>query len=32
MNRISGNQITLDKHVIPIGKTYKQNVLKALNL
>ena len=32
MNRISGNQITLDMHVIPIGQTYKQTVLKALNL
>lgn len=32
MNRISGNQITIDMHVIPIGQTYKQTVLKALNL
>jgi DNA-binding LytR/AlgR family response regulator len=32
MNHISGNQITLDRHLIPIGQTYKQTVLKALNL
>jgi len=32
MNHLSGNQITVDSHVIPIGQTYKQSVLKALNL
>ncbi|WP_339614578.1 LytTR family DNA-binding domain-containing protein [uncultured Winogradskyella sp.] len=32
MNHLSGNQITVDAHVIPIGQTYKQSVLKALNL
>jgi len=32
MNHLSGNQITVDAHVIPIGQTYKQTVLKALNL
>ncbi|MFK7832715.1 MAG: LytR/AlgR family response regulator transcription factor [Winogradskyella sp.] len=32
MNRLSGNQVTIDTHVIPIGQTYKQTVLKALNL
>ncbi len=32
MNHLSGNQITLDTHTIPIGQTYKQTVLKALNL
>lgn len=32
MNHLSGNQITVDTHTIPIGKTYKQTVLKALNL
>ncbi|EDP70167.1 two-component system response regulator protein [Flavobacteriales bacterium ALC-1] len=32
MNHLSGNQITVDNHVIPIGQTYKQTVLKALNL
>ncbi len=32
MNHLSGNQITIDTHVIPIGQTYKQSVLKALNL
>jgi DNA-binding LytR/AlgR family response regulator len=32
MNRISGNQITIGTHVIPVGQTYKQTVLKALNL
>tara|TARA_R110002074_G_scaffold173009_3_gene335682 strand:- start:214 stop:906 length:693 start_codon:yes stop_codon:yes gene_type:complete len=32
MNHLSGNQITLDIHTIPIGQTFKQNVLKALNL
>lgn len=32
MNHLSGNQITLDTHAIPIGQTYKQSVLKALNL
>lgn len=32
MNHLSGNQITVDTRVIPIGQTYKQSVLKALNL
>jgi DNA-binding LytR/AlgR family response regulator len=32
MNHLSGNQIMVDEHVIPVGLTYKQNVLKALNL
>ena len=32
MNHLSGNQITVDTHVIPVGQTYKQTVLKALNL
>ena len=32
MNHLAGNQITVDKHLIPIGQTYKQTVLKALNL
>lgn len=32
MNHLAGNQITIDSHTIPIGQTYKQTVLKALNL
>jgi DNA-binding LytR/AlgR family response regulator len=28
---LSGNQILIDTHNIPIGQTYKENVLKALN-
>ncbi|WP_422104128.1 LytR/AlgR family response regulator transcription factor [Winogradskyella sp.] len=32
LNHLSGNQITIDDHKIPIGQTYKQSVLKALNL
>ena len=32
MNRLSGNQITIDTHTIPIGQTYKDSVLKVLNL
>ncbi|WP_439152066.1 LytR/AlgR family response regulator transcription factor [Winogradskyella sp.] len=32
MNQLSGNQITVDCHTIPIGQTYKKTVLKALNL
>lgn len=32
MNHLSGNQVTIDSHTIPIGQTYKQSVLKALNL
>ena len=32
MSHLSGNQITIDTHTIPIGKTYKQTVLNALNL
>lgn len=31
LNHLSGNQIMLDSHVIPIGQTYKSSVLKALN-
>jgi len=32
MNHLSGNKITVDTHTIPIGQTYKQTILKALNL
>ena len=32
MNHLSGNQIKVDTHIVPIGQTYKQTVLKALNL
>jgi DNA-binding LytR/AlgR family response regulator len=32
MNYLSGNQISVDEHIIPIGQTYKKAVLKALNL
>lgn len=32
MNHLSGNQITIENQTIPIGQTYKQSVLKALNL
>ena len=32
MNCLSGNQITIDTHTIPIGQTYKDSVLKVLNL
>lgn len=32
LNHLSGNQITVDSHVVPVGQTYKQTVLKALNL
>ena len=32
MNRLSGNQITIDTHTIPIGQTYRDSVLKVLNL
>ena len=32
LNHLSGNQIKIDDHSIPIGQTYKQSVLKALNL
>ena len=32
LNHLSGNQILLDNHTIPIGQTYKASVLKALNL
>lgn len=32
MNHLSGNQITVDSHTIPIGQIYKKSVLKALNL
>ena len=31
LNHLSGNQIILDSHKIPIGQTYKARVLKALN-
>jgi len=31
LNHLSGNQILLDSHTIPIGQTYKASVLKALN-
>lgn len=31
LKHLSGNQITLDSHTIPIGQTYKASVLKALN-
>jgi len=31
LNHLSGNQIRLDNHTIPIGQTYKASVLKALN-
>ena len=29
---INGNQITVDNYTIPIGQTYRQSVLNALNL
>ena len=32
MNHLSGNQITIENQTIPIGQTYKQSVLKTLNL
>ncbi|WP_299361682.1 LytTR family DNA-binding domain-containing protein [Winogradskyella sp.] len=32
LNYLAGNQISIDNHKIPIGQTYKQTVLKALNL
>jgi DNA-binding LytR/AlgR family response regulator len=32
IKQLSGNQITLDTHQIPIGQTYKECVLKILNL
>lgn len=32
LHHLSGNQITVDSHKIPIGQTYKSQVLKALNL
>ena len=32
LNHLTGNQISIDNHKIPIGQTYKQAVLKALNL
>ncbi|RZN79418.1 MAG: response regulator transcription factor [Winogradskyella sp.] len=32
MNHLSGNQITVDSHNVPIGQTYKVQVLKALNI
>ncbi|MCA0131787.1 LytR/AlgR family response regulator transcription factor [Winogradskyella alexanderae] len=32
MTHLSGNQITIESHIIPVGQTYKQTVLNALNL
>lgn len=32
MRALSGNQITVDSHTVPIGQTYKVQVLKALNI
>lgn len=32
MSYLSGNQISVNEHMIPIGQTYKKAVLKALNL
>ena len=32
MTQVSGNQITVDNYTIPIGQTYRQSVLNALNL
>ena len=32
MHQVSGNQIFIDTHIVPIGQTYKATVLKALNL
>lgn len=32
MSHLSGNQIKVDSYEIPIGQTYKQSVLKALDL
>ena len=32
MHQVSGNQILIDEHTVPIGQTYKATVLKALNL
>ncbi|SDS21077.1 DNA-binding response regulator, LytR/AlgR family [Formosa sp. Hel1_31_208] len=32
LNHLSGNQISIDEHTLPIGQTYKQSVLKALNV
>lgn len=32
LNHLAGNQISIDNHSVPIGQTYKQSVLKALNL
>lgn len=32
IQQLSGNQISLDINQIPIGQTYKESVLKALNL
>ncbi|MCC1484218.1 LytR/AlgR family response regulator transcription factor [Winogradskyella immobilis] len=32
MHQVSGNQIHIGLHIIPIGQTYKATVLKALNL
>lgn len=32
LDQLSGNQITVDSHTVPIGQTYKAQVLKALNI
>ena len=32
MRALSGNQITIDSHTVPIGQTYKAQLLKALNI
>lgn len=32
LHQLSGNQITVDSYKIPIGQTYKTEVLKALNI
>lgn len=32
MNSLAGNQIIVETHTIPIGQTYKDSVLKVLNL
>lgn len=32
IQQLSGNQITIDTHQLPIGQTYKESVFKVLNL
>ncbi|NNF85808.1 MAG: response regulator transcription factor [Winogradskyella sp.] len=32
LNQLSGNQVLIQSHKIPVGQTYKQKVLKALNI